>query len=551
MNQEIVKYITEAREYGLSDKQIEQNLLSAGWKKDLVVGGFEFINLNKNSEGKEDKNLVFEKDKSLATEIPQLKTTRFGRIKKNFAWITSKYTIFLLFAVFVLGFSYVYYSKHGYWLDGIRLFSYRDVWQGFLSTEQGDVFSGEAILSINDENFIGLSNFPKKIVIRDDFNSQKLAGGGVVVAHSVSTQAENQPIKNIEYINLDNQISLNTEKLPGELKNNTSFSKTVWPSISKQYLPSSVAVPVDFLKPYLDNPRFVSKQDGQVTLLVNFNKNQLANKLDLMIEALLKENSDYSEIDLRLIKLLAREFLEKVEMSDVEMILDEANYKLYSMKVRLDSPSLSSFYSSAPTKLITDLRASDSSVVSKLEAVRDVKRIQDIKQIASALELYFNDNQAYPPSREGVPQDFFPKYLESLPIAPQATGDCSDFYNTYWYTNKEIMEGNKKVSSYDLSFCLGTDQQDLKAGIGNLSPKGITTSRECSDEARACFIDKKTDLEAENIVKGFVRSINQTMTIDYKVSYQDYDVTKILNLPEQTIENEGYVLDILKGLFKK
>jgi general secretion pathway protein G len=49
---------------------------------------------------------------------------------------------------------------------------------------------------------------------------------------------------------------------------------------------------------------------------------------------------------------------------------------------------------------------------------RDVKRLADVKEIRTALELYFNDNHSYPESIDGGIADENNIYLATIPIAP-------------------------------------------------------------------------------------------------------------------------------------
>lgn len=100
------------------------------------------------------------------------------------------------------------------------------------------------------------------------------------------------------------------------------------------------------------------------------------------------------------------------------------------------------------------------------EKSRDAKRIADIRQLASALELYFNDKNAYPSSL----QQLAPTYIGLVPTAPTpADGNCTDAQNTYNYTQE------KNNSSYTLTFCLGpgASNSGYSEGVHTLTPAGI------------------------------------------------------------------------------
>jgi hypothetical protein len=96
-------------------------------------------------------------------------------------------------------------------------------------------------------------------------------------------------------------------------------------------------------------------------------------------------------------------------------------------------------------------------------AAGDAKRLADVRQIASALELYYNDNNWYP---YGL-NDLAPTYLGTVPTAPTpAGGSCTESDNTY---NYKYFDSNH----YELHFCLGAKTGGLEKGAHTLSQAGI------------------------------------------------------------------------------
>jgi prepilin-type N-terminal cleavage/methylation domain-containing protein len=111
------------------------------------------------------------------------------------------------------------------------------------------------------------------------------------------------------------------------------------------------------------------------------------------------------------------------------------------------------------------------SLTNARQSARDAKRLADIKQIQTALELYYQDNGEYPSSITDSIATSGNIYMQSSPIAPTpADGDCSDTDNVYTYT----VSGTEN-SSYSLTFCLGSQINDLSAGIKEAIPGGITS----------------------------------------------------------------------------
>jgi type II secretion system protein G len=121
---------------------------------------------------------------------------------------------------------------------------------------------------------------------------------------------------------------------------------------------------------------------------------------------------------------------------------------------------------------------------------RDAKRLADVRQLASALELMFNDVSAYPTGAAGIsgngnPNTEFgttavnafgtpltPTYIGLIPTAPtppdNASGStCTTTNNKYQYI--AAVDGSR----YTLSFCLGAATGGYQPGIHYLTLAGI------------------------------------------------------------------------------
>jgi uncharacterized protein (TIGR02145 family)/prepilin-type N-terminal cleavage/methylation domain-containing protein len=101
---------------------------------------------------------------------------------------------------------------------------------------------------------------------------------------------------------------------------------------------------------------------------------------------------------------------------------------------------------------------------------RDAKRIADVKQIQTALELYFNDAGAYPAEVTSSITYGSNVYMATYPTAPTPADDgCSDEENTYTYNQLD------SGASYSIDFCLGSQTGGLIAGTKQATPGGIVT----------------------------------------------------------------------------
>lgn len=113
---------------------------------------------------------------------------------------------------------------------------------------------------------------------------------------------------------------------------------------------------------------------------------------------------------------------------------------------------------------------------------RDAKRVGDIKQISTALELFFNDKGRYPNIDEWDVGQLFStstnltsSYMQTIPLPPTpADGNCADNENSFFYFPTC---GN---DAYQISFCLGNTVGALTPGPKCLTPGGISD--------RACLI---------------------------------------------------------------
>lgn len=101
---------------------------------------------------------------------------------------------------------------------------------------------------------------------------------------------------------------------------------------------------------------------------------------------------------------------------------------------------------------------------------RDAKRLADVRQMVSALELFYNDANGYPASTASLTAS---SYIGALPTVPSpADGGCAAASNAYTYAGSGTVAGNL-YPSYTLAFCLGASTGGLSSGVHTASPAGI------------------------------------------------------------------------------
>ena len=102
---------------------------------------------------------------------------------------------------------------------------------------------------------------------------------------------------------------------------------------------------------------------------------------------------------------------------------------------------------------------------------RDTKRVADIKQVTTALELFFNDAGRYPTDQEWASGSLSynnQTYLSTIPSAPNPPdGTCDSGTNQFSYTQDNNGE------SYTITFCTGGNINSLSAGNLCATPGGL------------------------------------------------------------------------------
>jgi prepilin-type N-terminal cleavage/methylation domain-containing protein len=133
-------------------------------------------------------------------------------------------------------------------------------------------------------------------------------------------------------------------------------------------------------------------------------------------------------------------------------------------------------------------------LISARQKSRDVKRLSDMTQMNTALELYYAANKGYPAATNypqvtsGIPADMIPTTLSNLPNAPMPPdGACEGQThpapvmggipaNTYFYYpsgTPVTISGKNVYPDYAYYFCLGNETGQFSAGPRIVSPKGV------------------------------------------------------------------------------
>lgn len=123
-------------------------------------------------------------------------------------------------------------------------------------------------------------------------------------------------------------------------------------------------------------------------------------------------------------------------------------------------------------------------LISAREKSRNVKRLADMTQMNTALELYNAQNKGYPETLNGVPIHMTPTFLTTIPNAPTPPdGYCDQLQNpfglaanSYYYVptgTSAIVNGETVYPDYEYYFCLGAQTGNFAPGVRTLTPKGV------------------------------------------------------------------------------
>ncbi len=107
---------------------------------------------------------------------------------------------------------------------------------------------------------------------------------------------------------------------------------------------------------------------------------------------------------------------------------------------------------------------------------RDARRLADIKQIQTALEMYYNDLAGYPASLGTTIASNSIIYMDIVPTPP-TPGDGATCIGSTVYTYTLTTINGITNGSYTLKYCLGSATGGLTAGQKVATPSGISLTQ--------------------------------------------------------------------------
>ncbi|MBX4191351.1 MAG: type II secretion system protein GspG [Candidatus Doudnabacteria bacterium] len=202
--------------------------------------------------------------------------------------------------------------------------------------------------------------------------------------------------------------------------------------------------------------------DGTATwhYQASLDKQELKNYFDQLTRILGEGEDELSADDKKVLNSL----IDRIEFKKLELWIGKSDHLVHQALIETNAPSIIHVFSDTGS-------ASSKS--------RDARRISDMRQVTTALELYYNDNGRYPAAKNSKPvftdgpkNKTLSEYLNAYPTAPSpADGKCSEEDNKYKY---QQLEGGK---AYKINFCIGSDSGGYKPGIMEANMSGLKNVR--------------------------------------------------------------------------
>lgn len=494
MPQEILEYIRECQELDFPETVINQELQKAGWSEEEIKAAWLEL-----------KSPVQE-----TTLSPNLNS---GSGLKKFL----KYIIAVAVAVLLAGSGYFAYGKLSFfqnppkaWERAVRNFESLQSWHQTTEITYSDTLPAER------------PQIEAVAVFETDIQTANAAQKNISVKSQISFKIEGFSFSlEIAFRKIGDNIYYNAGKMPflDLMLSPTDSGKTEWIKFSQNR-----------------QKEFIQKQTPQIAdsfeKLQNLIKNTEALKLITLKKRLNEDQTNApslfryeGEINQETFRSLLQEtiniyskifgsqdlesFLNKFEVKKLEVAIGKKNKRIHEIIVEISAPSFGKLADKATQEAQTKSR--------------DARRLADIRQIQTALELFFKDHNRYPQAINGLPDSLDGKagfllssHLPVIPKAPKpADGSCTTQENYYWY------EQIKNGKSYRLTFCLGSATPDFEAGVIELGPAGskmISVRKNASEEISLSAIP----LNAKFLIKTKFSKFNEPVTIEEPKDAVDY-----------------------------
>lgn len=544
INQQLVIYIEQAKAKGLSDKEILAALkVDPAWvavTETDAIDAFAFVNGNNHPAAS-----------SLGSTTPDIASSNFFLPRKTL--IASVVLVLLV----LVGGGVVLAQKKGFVAHLLQA-NPEAAWNTFIQNQKIEPYTQAVTLEYADAGKTDTVTSVKLVDSGFTNGQQDLAD--IQLQHAVSYTVAvggQQAGGNVEFRVLNKALYVNLKDTPmGTFlqESEQNKAKSTWLKISldpkdlgdmtAQVLPEATSESASpdatvlqqniqdvKLKQVFEKPEVLGTEQvrGQNTvhLKLGFNKAALQDALMRIVPTITEKNASERR---DLVQKLITAWLDKFEVKDFQAWVGEKDGRLYKIVFKSNAPSSASVMQSVSGVALENAR----------QASSDAKRIADVRQMASALELYFNDHGVYPKAgSNGAPDGLTPDYIGTMPEAPETSGLCTDYYNAYWYTPvgpvHSGVNGEQGYNDYSYTFCLGDTVGGYTAGLNMLTPQGIRTAECVSTEAHPCSSGVSKN-NPEDMVQELVKQLDFSASFSFVGEYYDYGKTQMVEAPANSVD---------------
>lgn len=544
VNQQLVIYIEQAKAKGLPDKEILAALkVDPAWVSLTdaeAIDAFAFVNGN-------NRPVV-----PTVGPAPVLSTANFALPHKALI------ACVVVTALILVGGGVVLAKKKGFVTQLLHA-DPQAAWGAFIQNQNIEPYAQEVTIEYADSGSGG-ANGPLSMKVTDSgFTNGQSSLENTELQHTVSysVNAGGQQIGGgLEFRLLGKSLYVNLKDTPlgtflresDQNKTQTSWLKlSLDPKdlgdVTAQVLPggadeSSADTTVlqqkareVKLKQVFEKPEILGSEQvrGQNTvhLKLGFNKQALQDSVEQVLSVIAVGQSAEKR---ELLQKLTTAWLDKFQVKDFQAWVGEKDGRLYKVVFKSNAPSYASLTETVSGVALGNAR----------QRAADAKRLADIRQLASALELYFNDHGVYPKAgQNGAPANMAPNYIGAVPEAPPASGLCTDYYNAYWYTPvgplQSGADGEQGYADYIYTFCLGSSNGGYSEGVNKLTPKGISSAECVSTEAHPCSSGMSKN-DPEDLAQEFIKQLDFNASFTLTGEYFDYGKPRTVEAPAQSVD---------------
>jgi hypothetical protein len=568
--EEIISYITQAQRHGLTEAEIKQNLLNAGWEAEVVEQSFNFAKAVQTNPST-TANQPHQTASPAKPEMAQQASISLSVSGQNVIAQPAKRPIFknpILWVVTVVilllaGAAYGYYNY-------INV-TPTSVWSAYLKAKKNPTVKSIYSITYNDstESSSGSSSTQATVVSFTGNTAADMSDPANIKMDDkagLNFQLGNLSYNaNFEFILSGSVLYLNLSQIsqlqsilggmgiswlkidPAELQKymdaNSSTLGTSLPSmqLSSQLNSQLMAI---WTKPGIITPtNFLAKEsiNGVSTyhLKLQVNQAQLDSSIVSSLEAIQSYESSSTPFNDEE-KAALEAILNKIQIQDYEVWIGQKDSQLYKIELAVSAPTLSDFSGKSALGGLGFMGVAQAKS-------RDSRRLADVRQIATALQLFNDTYSGYPEGVNGVPQNMVPTFISMMPTAPIPADDsCTNYYNTYWYTatgKPKIVQGIKIYPSYTLTFCLGQATGGYAAGIGMLTPQNITGGIPCPTTPANCVNSNPFSGPEQSEIENEINQMSFKAQLEYNATYSDYGVPQNIESPATSTD----LINLIKG----